>query len=228
MKQIKEIIKNNKIELIFLVIVILLFSVLICDFDKEKIKKNEKEEIKQEENQEKKNINVKTEQSNIKIDIKGAVNNPGVYEMEKNGRVIDAVNKAGGLKKNADTSMINLSKKLEDEMVITIYTASEMKKTQSICSPCECPEVNNACITENEAKVNSDDKKSNSQTNKKVSINTATLEELQTLEGIGQAKAKAIIGYRNTNGKFKKIEEIKNVSGIGESIFEKIKNNITI
>lgn len=223
MKKIKEKIKNNKMEFIFIVIVILLFIFLTTDFTPSKTTSKEKETT------EDKVINKKVT-TKVMVDIKGAIEHPGVYEMSGDSRVIDVVKKAGGLKANADTSMINLSKKVEDEMAITIYTTEEMKNSESTCAPCECPEVSSACIDDsNEEKTKAEtyeDKTAGS--TKKISINTASLEELQTLEGIGEAKAKAIIGYRNINGKFKKIEEIKNVSGIGDNIFEKIKDQITV
>lgn len=227
MNKIKEKIKNNKIEFIFCVIVILLFIFLFADFTpKQKINKKEEKTIEK--------TTIKEKTTKIMVDIKGAVEAPSVYEMKEGSRIIDVINKAGGLKPNADTSMINLSKKVEDEMAITIYTSEDVKNLETKCAPCECPEVSSACISsskEEKADLKSNENEtsdSSFNSNKKISINTATLEELQTLDGIGAARAKAIIGYRQTNGKFKKIEEIKNVSGIGDSIFEKIKDNITI
>lgn len=156
----------------------------------------------------------------VKVDIKGSVKKPGVYELEPDKRVVDVIAKAGGLLKDADTSAINLSKIIFDEMAIYIY-----KKAEEIVLQCpvievlECPIVecpvleNNACIEEAPTI--------------KVSLNTATKEQLMTLTGIGETKAIDIINYRNTN-KFKTIEEIMNVSGIGESTFNKIKDLITI
>lgn len=161
----------------------------------------------------------------IKIEVKGAVNNPGVYELDKNSRVIDAINIAGGLREDANTSLINLSKKLTDEMVIIIYTNYEIEnynaskvKTEYVYIEVEsCPDkINDACIKEY------------SETNSGlVNINTASLEELTSLPGVGEAKAKTIIEYRNKQ-KFNTIEDIQNISGIGASLFEKIKNHITV
>lgn len=159
------------------------------------------------------------------IDIKGSVKKPGVYEFKENDRVIDAINMAGGLKKNANTNNINLSQKLKSEMVIYVYSDSEIKKGNNSLSCntiCETNviEINNCVeknITENKTTIN-----------KIININTATIDELQTLSGIGESKAKNIIEYRNTNGNFKTIEEIKNISGIGDALFEKIKDNITV
>ena len=171
------------------------------------------------------------ENKKIKIDIKGEILNPGVYQLKENDRVSDAINVAGGLTENADTELINLSKTLKDEMVIIIYNKEEIEKirqesnkTETIIKyiekKCTCPDTtNDACIK----KATTEEKKDT-----KVSINTATVEELMTIDGIGESKAKAIVKYRETNGNFETIEEIKNVSGIGESTFEKFKDYITV
>lgn len=185
----------------------------------------------------------KEETKLVYVDIKGAVKHPSVYEIESDKKVIDVVNKAGGLTNNADTSMINLAKQVTNEMVIIIYTKEEVKKYQNkdeivkiIDKECICPKINNdACINNN-----SNDKEVSSNVNKetttkeditskeKINLNTATLEELQTISGIGESKAQAIIEYRKEHIKFNSIEEIKEVTGIGEALYEKIKNNITV
>ncbi len=168
-------------------------------------------------------------ESKVLVDVKGEVNTPGVYELTNNNTVMDAINKAGGLTKQSDTSNINLSKKLEDEMVIIVYSKSEIKEMNEE-EKIECPPCNNACITEEDekAKLDSNKNETSNVPAGKVNINTADSETLQTLDGIGEAKAKAIIEYRNKNGDFKNIEDIKNVSGIGDSVYEKIKENITV
>lgn len=189
----------------------------------------------------------------IYVDIKGYVNKPGVYKVEKNSnkRIHDLITLAGGLKKDADTSIINLSTKLKDEMVVIIYSKKELEdfvKTKETLNNkvdiCEKEEVkNNACICEDDINNNFDSNNSNNEENKdnsqnnnpnnnetssKININTASLELLMTLPGIGESKAKAIIDYRNEVGLFLSIEDIKNVSGIGDSAFEKIKDSITV
>lgn len=166
----------------------------------------------------------------LKVDIKGEVVHPGLYEVNKDSRVMDIIEKAGGLTNNADTSLINLSKKVKDEMVILIYSKNEVKKLKEKPKENEitCPTVNDACINKELLEtLNKNDKKQDNN-NQKISINTATIEELQTLTGIGEAKANAIIEYRNNQGKFEKIEDIQNVQGIGPALYEKIKDNITI
>lgn len=166
----------------------------------------------------------------VLVDVKGAVVSPGVYQLSVGCSVQDAIYMAGGLLDNSNTSTINLSKRVFDEMVIIVYTneqINEYKKDPEVVTeyvyieiPCECPDdMNNACITE---------KVEESTNSNLISINTATKEQLMSLSGIGESKANAIITYRDKNGSFKTIEDIMNVSGIGESAFEKIKNQITI
>lgn len=159
---------------------------------------------------------------NFYVDVKGAVKDPGVYLASEGERVIDAIEKAGGLKKNANTTNINLSKLLVSEMVVVVYTDNEIKKGKKSLecdTKCECEvvEINN-CI-ESETKVT---------LGNKVNLNKASIEELMTLTGVGESKAKAIIEYREDNGNFKSIEEIKNVSGIGDALYESIKDGIIV
>lgn len=167
----------------------------------------------------------------IKVEIKGSVNKPGVYELNSNSRVEDLIKKSGGLTRDSDISIINLSKKLEDEMVVIIYNKDEIREMirgntsiKYIERECVCPILeNDGCF-------------SNYLTNKdeivndtgKVSLNTATIEELLTLPNIGESKAKDIIKYREEHGGFNNIEEIMNVKGIGKSTFEKLKDYIII
>ncbi len=169
----------------------------------------------------------KTEKEMYKVDIKGEVLTPGIYSLDSNKRVIDVIEMAGGLTENADTSVINLSKKIKDEMVIIIYSKSEVKEFEKTKE--KETQVQEKCIQKDENSLKNDacistDSKT---TSGKVSINTGTKEELMTLSGIGESKAQDIIKYREENGPFKTIEDIKNVSGIGDSLFAKIKENIT-
>ena len=163
----------------------------------------------------------------FKVDIKGEIINPGIYSLSSASRVIDVIEKAGGLTPNANTTVINLSKKIIDEMVIIIYSNEQVQnfsKTkeveQQVQQYCMQPDnnalKNDACITES------------TNTSSKVSINNATLEQLQTLPGIGASKAQDIINYRTEHGQFQSIEDLKNISGIGDSIFAKIKDYITL
>lgn len=173
----------------------------------------------------------------VLVDVKGAVVYPGVYSLSVGCSVQDAINMAGGLLEDANTKVINLSKRVFDEMVIIVYTneqVDEYKKEPNVITefvyielPCECPDnMNDACI-DMDTKTD-DNTNENANNSKLISINTATKEQLMTLSGIGASKAEAIIKYREENGNFSNIEDIMNVSGIGESAFEKIKDNITI
>ena len=176
----------------------------------------------------KKDIKKQNTSEVYKVDIKGQVANPGIYSLKANSRVIDVIEKAGGLTENADTSVINLSKKISDEMVIIIYSHEEVNefgKTKEIekqvLTECKNNEIysleNNACIEiDNTNNISG-----------KININTASKEELMTLTGIGESKANDIIKYRETNGPFKSIEDLTKVNGIGESTLANIKENIT-
>lgn len=186
-----------------------------------KIKKTTKESKEEKQSQK--------EQEKYMVDIKGEVISPGIYELENNSRVIDVIKLAGGLTETADTTVINLSKRIEDEMVIIIYskwqvenwkeTKEQEKYLQEQCiSPKEGQTKNDACIDNTEESLT---------TASTININTATKEELMTLTGIGEAKAEAIISYREKTP-FTKIEDIKNVSGIGDSVYEDIKDYITV
>lgn len=177
----------------------------------------------------------------LKVDIKGYVKKPGVYEVEEGAIVNDVINLAGGVKSGGSTENINLSKKVVDEAMIFISSKTALKKETN----CQNNEINNSSSLNSNVSANSfaveepmntvtdnnlgqeSTTSNNSPSDKKVSINSATKEELMTLSGIGEKTAEKIIAYRETQ-KFSSIEDLKNVSGIGDSIFEKIKDFITI
>ena len=211
---------KHRTNITFTLIGVIIFSLFILSF-LWPMKEDKPVEEKQEE--------IKEEIETVQVDIKGEIVTPGVYEMSKSQRVIDVIKKAGNLTKSADTSMINLSQKLKDEMVIIIYSKEEVEKMNKE-EPCICPENNDACINDDDKAVIKESDKTETKTpnsSDKLSINKATKDQLMTLDGIGEAKAKAIIEYRNKNGLFKKIEDLKEVSGIGDSVYEKIKDHIT-
>ena len=221
--------------IVLIIIIILVIFVLV------KVKLNNSEEEVIEDNIVEEIYDIVEEEEEIVnkvfVDVKGAVVNPGVYEIEDTKKVIDVINLAGGLKDGADTSLINLAKKVTDEMVVIIYTEEQVKEasleSNSMVKPidtvCECPEItNDGCINQNNTSENSSTSDDNDVLTGKINLNTATMEELQTLSGIGESKAQAIIDYREENGDFQSIEEIKNVSGIGDALYEKIKDNITV
>ena len=172
----------------------------------------------------------------IRVDIKGAVVSPGVYEMKESSRVSDVIYQAGGVLDNADLSRINLSKRVVDEMVIIIYTKEQIEaynESQTkieyiyIEPECTCPDtVNDACVSSKEE--NTSGGTSDGETIQgKISLNTATQAELESLPGIGASKARAIIAYREQK-LFESIEELKQIKGIGDSLFEQIQDKITI
>lgn len=142
------------------------------------------------------------EESKIYVDIKGHVLRTGVYEVTEDMRIYEVIQLAGGLLNDADTSDINLSLKVFDEMIIYIPSVEEI-----IIDNDDDGEVDIVFP---------------------ISINTATLEELILIPGLGEVKAQAIIDYRNINGYFTNIEDIVNVSGIGDVTFDQIKDYIKI
>lgn len=179
--------------------------------------------------------------SEFYVEIKGAVNSPGVFKVTSDNIINDAINMAGGLKNNAYTKNINLSKNVSKEMVVYVYTNYEysLLNAKDETKECNCPKQDISICTDKGASVITSDEnkpeelpsnneKDNSKDNSKVNINTASKEALTSLSGIGDAKAQKIIDYRNENGLFKSIEDIKNVTGISEKLFEQIKEFITI
>lgn len=145
------------------------------------------------------------------VDVKGAVNTPGVYELTTEERVIDAIKKAGGYTEEAESKLVNHAQRLQDEMVIYIpkkgeeISTFEVDPTQVVNMPSD-----------------------NSNSSGKVNINVADETALTTLPGIGPSKAQAIIAYREDVGSFKSIEDLKNVSGIGDKTYDKLKDFIDI
>ena len=156
-------------------------------------------------------VDEEIDEEEIIVHITGAVNNPGIVKTKEGARIADIIELAGGELESADTSEINLAYKVQDGEKIYIPTKGENKENLIYITT----EAGNNPISK------SDD-------NKKVNINTASQEELDTLQGIGPSTATKIIEYREKNGKFKTIEEIKNVTGIGDSKFEAIKENISV
>jgi len=146
----------------------------------------------------------------VLIDIKGAVVHPGVYALQPDQRIIDAVQLAGGYSENADTRLINHAQKVQDEMVIYIPVKGE-KLEEGMAK------LQFTTFSENNKAINN-----------KVNINKADEKELTTLAGIGPSKAQSIIAYREENGYFQTIEDVKKVTGIGEKTFEKLKDSITV
>ena len=179
------------------------------------------------------------EDKTMYVEIKGQVVNPGVYAVTSDNIINDVITMAGGLTEYAYTKNINLSKKVSDEMVIVIYSAYEystLNKPQIVYveKPCSCEDVDISSCIQNGSSIIEDGPSSstssdNTSTSKDlININTASQSELETLSGIGEAKAQAIIKYRTEKGSFKTIEDIINVDGISQTLFDKIKDYITV
>ena len=145
-----------------------------------------------------------TQEAVIFVDIKGEVKKPGVYQMKAGDRVKDAIDAAWGLTAEADSQKVNLAQRVEDQMVIVVPKIGE-----------EGDAAIPAGATSKEATKEG-----------KVNINTATVEELKTLKGVGEKKAEAIIEYRKKNGSFKTKEDLMKVRGIGKKLFESFEERI--
>lgn len=221
-KRIEKIVTKRNITLIVLAIIFLITSFVLYGRNKSKVFKDEYmknifvDEVDNDSNEvNNDNTNLKNENtaqvstSNkmIVVEIKGEVNNPDVYEISEGSIIRDLIDKAGGLTKDANIDKINRADRLKSNQLIVI---PNKKDTENI-------NINiNSSITGNVSE------------NGVININTATLEELQKINGVGEVKAKKIIEYREKNGGFKSIEEIKNIGGIGDKTFEKMKDGITI
>lgn len=142
----------------------------------------------------------------------GAVSQPGVYELSEDSRLYEAITMAGGFSPDADAAYHNLARNLSDGERIYILTTEETK-----------------LLTVEQQVAGEEKKDTNSSAEEtRINLNTATTEQLTSLPGIGEAKALAIIEYRNKAGRFESTEEIMNVNGIGEAMYEKIKDKIMI
>lgn len=222
----KEIISNltQKQKILLIIISIALFIFLFMYIYKnlyesenssEIILNNDINQIQNEQVNEK--IGIINEKEKVVIHVVGEVNSPGVVTLEEGARIIDAINAAGGKAEEADLSKINLAYVVEDGTQIYIPRINEnLNQVELISTEAgQSVVINNSNINEEE-------------NNTKVNINTANKEKLETLPGIGETTAQKIIDYREQNGKFTKIEDLQNVSGIGEAKFNSLKDKITV
>lgn len=222
LEQIKEEIKkrlNARIIAIFILGVVFLLSSLFLYYkNKSKIFKDEYMNniyVESESNNETVNSSVNVFSSNVDtenqkksliiVEIKGEVKNPDVYEIEDGSIIRDLINLAGGLTGEANTDGINRAEKLRGNQLIVIPNKSDIASGNIINQ--------NSSTTNNSSVIN---------------INTASLEELKKITGVGDVKAQSIIDYRDKNGGFKSVEELKNIDGIGSKVFEKIKDQVGI
>ncbi len=183
---------------------------------------SEEEFVEQNEVEHAEENTVQEENQKIFVHVSGAVNKEGVFELKENSRISDAIQQAEGLKENADTKSINLAFKLEDGMKIYIPYIGENTEEQT----------QNAQNDETSKYVTSSsgtiDKTQSKEENGKININTATQTQLETLPGIGPSTSLKIINYREEHGGFQSIEELKEVSGIGDVKYENIKDFICV
>lgn len=209
--------KKRKI-IFFIMIIIICVGVMIIK-DKINSDSNEgvyvlsEEDNKMSINEENSNTKKEKEVENIStkevtVYVSGAINNPGIVTLNQGDRLSDAVDKLGGMTEDADFNQVNLAIKVEDEKHYIIPKIGE-----KIEIPVEQRQESALENKENSTKIN---------------INSATIEELDTLPGVGEATANKILNYRNENGKFNSIEEIKNVNGIGDKKYEEIKDLISV
>lgn len=206
---------NKKQKIIAIILITIIGIGIYCYTDA--IENTNEEEIENVLEVAQTNTTKETEEKNIFVHIAGCVQKEGMLELSSNSRIADAIEKAGGLTQEADLSDINLAYLLEDGMKIYIPNQNERQENNE--------KTEDTAKTENTPSMQIQD------TNTKqdvININTATQEELDTLPGIGPATATKIIEYRKEKGKFKQKEEIKEVSGIGEAKYEKIKEYISI
>lgn len=204
--------KQKKVIIIAGVFVVLIFIYYMSTINRSYEYSNENEimedAVKEAEEEPK-----EEERKEIIIHVTGAVQTEGIVKVKEGDRIKDAIEAAGGLAIDADLTQVNLAYSLKDGQKIYIPRIAD---------------------TEEEIIINEENGPSvvldagMEQVNKKVNINTAALEELQTLSGIGEETARKIIEHRQLNGRYNSIEEIKNVSGIGDAKFESIKDYICV
>lgn len=212
--------------------------------EQEKVGENLEEVSKQEQdnsvtdgtnNEDIKMIFKQADSQKIYVYITGEVNNPGVVALNEGSRIVDAIEVAGGVTENANISKVNLVYCLLDGMKVNIPSDNDLKKnanfeyiTMSSGDGKLDENISVGTTTDEKNTTNSNDSNISAFKQSIVNINTATQTELETLPGIGPSIALNIINYRKENGKFTNIEDIKNVSGIGDSKFKNIKNYIVI
>lgn len=224
-KRIEKIVTKRNITLIILVFLCILTSFILYGRNKSKVFKDEymknifvDEETSVDDNvvvnaestkivqEEKKNQTTKSIKM-IVVEIKGEVVNPDVYEINEGSIIRDLITKSGGLTNEANIDKINRADKLRDNQLIVIPNKNDISNVKT----------NISSSSEGSASENG-----------VININTATLEELQKINGVGEVKARSIIEYREKNGGFKSIDEMKNIDGIGDKTFEKMKDGITV
>ena len=150
------------------------------------------------------------ESETIMVDVKGAVQSEGVYELPSTARVNDAIEAAGGFSDQADKKSVNLAQKLSDEAVV--YVASQGENVSVVQPATSSPTAGNT----------------GSENTEKINLNTATVADLTTISGIGEKRANDILAYRDSQGGFTSVDDLNNVSGIGDKTLENIRPYVTV
>ncbi|AUJ32312.1 MAG: helix-hairpin-helix domain-containing protein [Liquorilactobacillus nagelii] len=164
------------------------------------------------------------------VDIKGAVTKPGVYQVNHYQRVNDVVQAAGGLLKTADLNRINLSLQLHDQQIIYIPFQNEVAASSSQLPTTveQTPVMSNSSSSSVASQTTAASTTESSSSTGKLDLNTATKEQLMQINGIGEKKAALIVNYRQEHGNFKKLEDLKNISGIGDKTLEVMAASLTV
>jgi len=210
---------NSKQKILLLIsITVIVTGIIIYIYNSNKVDNSElNDEILINNNSTNNTIeNISDEKNMIIIHITGAVKTPGIVKLEEGSRIEDAINKAGGLTEDADISKVNLAYILEDGIKIIIPSKTDIGDFQ---------EEN---ILSNDSGEGIIDNIETSSKSSSLNINKATEQDLQNLPGIGPSLAAKIIAYRDENGKFTTVEDIKKVNGIGDSKYEIIKDYICV
>lgn len=176
----------------------------------------------------------------LTVHVCGAVKKEGVYSLPEGSRIRDAIEAAGGFDKEADTSFLNLAMRLEDSWQIRVPTVREAEKFRSergsgkaeeaviSRTDADTPGITRGTVSgEDDVKADTESGRRSSE-GRKININTASVEELMEIPGIGESKAKKIIEYREKNGRFETVEDIMKVNGIKENSFRKMQDHITV
>lgn len=205
----------NKKQKIIVVVLIIIMCIVIGYYIISKTEKYDYSDIEKISNiiEEGQEVDDNIIENKIVIHITGEVEEEGVIELEKGARISDAIEEAGGTTEEADLSNVNLAYSLSDGQKVKIPNINEKDEEIIVV---EEKAGDNIIIEENKSKE------------EKININKAAQTEIETLPGIGPSTALKIINYRNEHGKFKNIGDIKNVSGIGDSKFENIKEYICV
>lgn len=218
---------NQKQKIIFIIILIFMIGVIVyyiystlSNYNEETFANNSEEELLMNSQDEEELQNNNFEDNKILIHISGCVKNNTVVSLPEGSRINDAIEAAGGLTNDADLTNINLAYILEDGEKIYIPKKGEEFAEESYSS----------AVSSETSSVKTGMSSSTISSSKptKININKATQTALETIPGIGPSTALKIIDYREENGKFNSIEDIKNVSGIGDAKYEKMKDYITV